>query len=67
MPEVPANHVRIVNVQAMLDPWTGVRLVAVTYSGLNTEGVIVLPEQRCDELGLRKAVRDGVPIAIPIW
>ncbi len=67
MPQITAGHVRIVSVQSMLNPWSSGEQVAVAYDGPGIEAYIVLSEQRCGELRLREAARDGTQIPTPIW
>ena len=67
MPRLPDGHVQIVSVQSMLDPWTGTQQVAVHYEGPEGGCVVMLTEERCVELGLRRAARDGRPIPTPRW
>ena len=67
-PALPAGHVRILGVQSMLDPWTGEARVAVLFESTVASGcVVMLTEERCAELGLQRALRDGLPIPMPSW
>jgi hypothetical protein len=66
-PPVPAGHVRIVSVQSMLDPWTGEVQVAVLYEGPDESCVVMMTEERCAELQMRKAARDCSVIPRPHW
>ena len=57
----------MVSVQSMLDPWTGEVQVAVLYEGADGGCLVMMTEERCAELGLRKALRSGEPIPKPKW
>ncbi|WP_458097367.1 hypothetical protein [Roseomonas sp. WA12] len=61
------GQVKIISVQSMLDPWTGEQQVAVLYEDVEGGCVVMLSEERCEELDLRRAAREGRAIPTPRW